>query len=259
MNRSLIALMGTSVVLSAQAEEIVQEDLNVITGSEDWNILRTAWITLNKADAPEDQLAFTMASEKRDSICSLVNALFQDELPAAPEVTRAVQMLKDITVMRATRLSRINPLLMTRMMPPWTATVREDLLFNFEIRIHALTELLLEGNISASEFIAGRDSLLDRSMVIMLLETVDEIYQTPDYGYAYPDYQEVTTDSVLHRLDMTYRAALDSLSLPYAHQYADHYKSIVEQHERFLLEYNEFRNAAPVFRILLETLMEAED
>lgn len=252
MNKQIIALLGTSVVVSAQASEI-----DSITSSEDWNTLKIAWRTLNRTAISEDQWNFSITTEKGDSIRAVVNSLFPAEF-STPEITRAVQMLKEITILRTTRQSRINPMLMTRMMPPWTATVQEDLLFDFESRLHTLSELLLQNEISASEFIAGRDSLLDKAMVISLMESVDEILQTPDYGYPYPDYRQLTPDSVLHRLDMTYRAALDSLNRPYTHEYAEHYKTVVEQHERFLEEYSEFQEALPLFRTLLETLMEAE-
>ena len=258
MNKSLIALLGTSVIVSAQAEEIIQEDISSITGSEDWNTLRTVWRTLNRTVMPENQWDTSILAEKGDSISRTVNELFSAEVTVTPEVNRAVEMLKNITILRAERLSRINPALMTRMMPPWTTTVRDDLLFSFETRLHTLTELLQDREISATEFIAARDSLLDKAIVLSMLEAVDEMYEVQMYDYPFYDYLQATPDTILHRLDMSYRAALDSLNLPHVHDYADHYKAVVEQHERFMEEYADFRAALPAFRVLLENLMEVE-
>ncbi len=77
------------------------------------------------------------------------------------------------------------------------------------------------------------------------------------YDYHFYDETSVTVDSILHRLDMSYTAALDTLAKTPPSQYKGHYSLVVEQHEEFLEEYALFQEDLPVFRAILTELMEA--
>ena len=57
---------------------------------------------------------------------------------------------------------------------------------------------------------------------------------------------------------MSYAAALDTLAKTTPSQYKDHYRLIVEQHERFLEDYAAFQETLPVLRAILTELMEAD-
>lgn len=258
MNRIGITVTGSlmAAVSAAEAGQPVQTEIDSLVNSPDWQTLKSTWRTLNLIVPSEDYI-FPIVPEKGDSIAALLNGLFTDHPFQSAELSRAADMVRSLAVQRTMRLSRINPMMLTRMMPPWTYTVYEDILFNFESRITTLTELLTENEISATEFIAARDTLLNKALAIALLEIINDPRRAGMYDY-FPQTKHLTVDTILHRLDMSYRAALDSLALPEMHPYAENYETIVAQHEEFLKEYERFIEAAPVFRLLLEDLMEAQ-
>lgn len=250
-------LKETLLLSSLAAAALPQAEITELFQTEDWNTLKTIWNTLNRAKPVDDYYNFPIAPEKGDSITAELNRLFQAGF-TSPELTVSIEFIRNLTAARTMRLSRMNPLMMTRMMPSWTATVQDGILFNFEERITALSELLAEDEISATQYIAARDSLLEKALTLALLEMVNGPERIPLYDYPFLEPPETNVDSILHRLDMSYSAALDTLNKAVPSDYADHYKMIVEQHEAFAQQLQDFREAAPVFRILLTELMEAQ-
>ncbi len=110
---------------------------------------------------------------------------------------------------------------------------------------------------TAGEYAAARDSLLNRAITLTVLEILNAEDRTRLYDYGLYDESSVTVDSILQRLDMSCSAAMDTLAKSTPSQYKDHYRLIVEQHERFLEDYAEFQETLPVFRAVLSELMEA--
>lgn len=246
-----------TVLLGSIAAVLPQAELQELFQTDDWNTLNTIWQTLNRVKPTSGFSDFPIASAKGDSITAELRSLFQDMEYQSPEVSLALDMTVNLAVYRTMRLSRMNPMMMTRMMPPWTETVQDGLLFSFEDRITTLSELLQEGEITALEYTAARDSLLEKAVTLSLLEMLNDQSRLSIYDFSIMDEATVTIDSILQRLDMSYTAALDTLAKAAPSQYEEHYKMIVEQHERFLDDYETFQRAAPAFRAILAQLMEA--
>ncbi|MEA3266177.1 MAG: hypothetical protein U9P42_04465, partial [Candidatus Fermentibacteria bacterium] len=200
---------------------------------------------------------FPMATEKGDSLSLLVRSLFAVTDFSSQETETAVSLIKRITDTRVLRASRVNMTMLTRMIPPWELLVRESQLFNFEERITTLTSLVEEGEITPSEFIAARDSLLDRAETLAVLEILEEVQLQADHGFYNDPVDGLDTEMIVARLDLSYRAALDALSRENPSVHIEHYQAAVQQHEEFLVRYEEFEEAKPILRILLTDLMEA--
>lgn len=150
--------------------------------------------------------------------------------------------------------------MMTRMMPPWNATVQDNLMFNFENRISIITSLAEAGEITATEFAAARDSLLEKAETLALLEILDEVreIQTYDLDNIYGS-ENPGSDEILQKLDMSYRVALDSLQSGHRIENKEYFLLVVEQHEEFLQRYEDFQQAKPLLRVLLFDLMEVRN
>jgi hypothetical protein len=245
-------------IVGSLAAAVPHAQLQELFHTEDWNTLRNIWGVLNRAKPGDGFGNFPIATEKGDSIQAVLQGLFQDIGFQEGGIPRALEMTVGLTGARINRLSRMNPLLMTRMMPPWTETVQDGVLFSFEDRITTLTELLEEGELTAGEYAAARDSLLDRAVTLTVLEMLNAEDRTRLYDYPFYDGSEVTVGTILHSLDMSYAAALDTLAKTTPSQYKDHYRLIVEQHERFLEDYAAFQETLPVLRAILTELMEAD-
>ncbi len=258
-NHARIALAGSMLISAsapvASAQIAAAED---VLGSDDWNTLKSIWKLLDRVKPSENNFDISIATEKGDSLNVAIRSLFLEEEIESPELELAISIVGTITSARVIRLSRMNPLYMTRMMPPWTDTVQDNLLFNFENRISSLTNLVEAGEITATEFIAARDSLIDKAETLALLEILDEARQNQFYdrggiyGLVNPG-----SDEILEALDMSYRVALDTLQADHLIENKEYYLLVVEQHEEFLQRYESFQQAKPALRILLSDLMAA--
>jgi hypothetical protein len=246
-----------TVLLGSLAAALPYAELQELFQTEDWNTLNTIWQTLNGVKPTNSYSSFPMGTEKGDSIAATIQALFRNMEFQSPEISRALNMTTGLCVQRTLRLSRMNPNMLTRMIPPWTETVQDGMLFSFEDRISTLSELVKEGEISAMEYAAARDSLLEKAITLSLLEMLNDTGRARLYDFPFQDEAAVTADIVLQRLDMSYRAAIDTLNKAAPSEYEEHYRVILEQHERFLDNYREFQETAPVFKAVLTELMEA--
>lgn len=246
-----------TAIVGSLAATLPRTELQELFQTEDWNTLKTIWRTVDRVRQRDGYSSFPIAAEKGDSLEAVLGGLFQGMEFEHSVIPRALEMTISLAGTRTVRLSRMNPMLMTRMMPPWTETVQEGLLFSFEERTTSLTELLEEGEITAAEYAAARDSLLNRAIILSVLDMVNGEERVRLYDYHYYEDTSVTVDSILHRLDMSYTAALDTLAKSTPSEYRDHYRLVVEQHERFLEEYALFKEDLPVFRAMLTELMEA--
>ena len=258
MNKQIT--LGGSILLTLSAPVINSEAirLETVLESEDWAALKNIWRMANRVKPSEILHEFPVATEKGDSLNTVVGTLFSETDYESSQVMTAVSMIKRMTQTRIMRLSRINMTMLTRMIPPWTLIVRDNQLFNFENRIFTLTRLADAGEITASEFITARDTLLDRAETLAVLEILEDVYEQDDYGYFTDPVKELGTEIILQRLALSYRAALDTLSKQSPSEHIEHYQVAVQQYEEFLEKYSEFERVEPVFRILLTDLMEAE-
>lgn len=256
-----IALTG-SMLLSATAPAArgqIAETAGILN-SDDWQALKEIWRMLDRVKPSEDDFSISMATEKGDSLNTAILNLFSEEEIENSELEFAISMVRNITSARVNRLSRVNTLMITRMMPPWNATVQSNLMFNFENRISTVTSLAEAGEITPEEFAAARDSLLEKAETLALLEILDEVRENQfydrdqTYGLDNPG-----SDEILQQLDMSYRIALDSLQAGHRIESKDYYLLVVEQHEEFLQKYEDFQQAKPILRILLFDLMEVRN
>ncbi len=254
------SLLLTVPVVNATATgtHIQQAEIQSVIESQDWSTLKEIWQITDRLKPSEEYYEFPMVTEKGDSLISLVSSLFMVTDFASPATRTAVSLIQRITETRVLRASRANMNMLTRMIPPWGLLVRESQLFNFEERITTLTSLVRAGEITPREFLTSRDSLLNRAETLAVLEILEEVQQQSDYGFFTDQVHGLDTDIILARLDLSYRAALDTLSKENPSEHMEHYQVAVQQHEDFLIRYEDFENAKPVLRILLTDLMEAK-
>ncbi len=256
-----IAIGGSLLLVvpavNASGTHIQEAEIRSVIESQNWSTLKEIWQIADRLNPSEEHYEFPMATEKGDSLSSLVRSLFTVTDFASPETKTAVSMIQRITDTRVLRASRANMTMLTRMIPPWGLLVRESQLFNFEERITTLTSLVEAGEITPREFVASRDSLLDRAETLAVLEILDDVQLQADYGFYNNPVDGLDTDMIIARLDLSYKAALDTLRRENPSEHIEHYQAAVQQHEEFLVRYEEFEKAKPVLRILLTDLMEA--
>ena len=248
-----LLLSATVPVANAQIAETVD-----FLGSDDWHALKEIWRLLDSVRPSEDDFSLSMATKKGDSLNAAIQSLFPEGNIDSPELELAISMVRNITTARVNRLSRVNTLMMTRMMPPWNATVQNNLMFNFESRISIITSLAEAGEITPTEFAAARDSLVEKAEILALLEILDEVRDIHTYDLDNVYGLEISgSDEILQKLDMSYRVALDSLQAGHRIENKEYFLLVVQQHEEFLQRYEDFQHAKPILRILLFDLMEA--
>ena len=248
-------LLSTSVpVANAQIAETVD-----LLDSDDWQTLKSIWRLLDGVRPSQDDFSISMATVKGDSLNAVLLSLLPEGEIDNPELELAIALVRKITSARVTRLSRINSLMITRMMPPWNRTVQSNLMFNFESRISIVTSLAETGEITPAEFAAARDSLVEKAETLALLEILDEVRETPTYDLDHVyDLENQGSDEILQKLDMSYRVAMDSLQAGHRIENKEYYLLVVQQHEEFLQRYEDFQQSRPILRILLFDLMEAD-
>jgi len=258
-NCSSITLAG-SVLLIAPAVNADIADVQSVIESEDWQTIKTFWSIADRVKPPADMFGYSssLTMGKGYLLQTAVDSLFLENEIDNPELRQAVYLIKRITYMRIVRLTTLNPSLITRMAPPWTEIVQDNLLFNFEQRITILSDLVESGEISAVEFAAARDTLMEKAETWAMLEILQEVQTYRNYDYDARQPEIVNADLILERLDLSYRAALDTLSKAKLSENAEFFQVVVEQHEQFLERYDEFVEAKPVLRILLMDLIDPE-
>ena len=256
-NNAGITLTG-AILLASPAVNADASDVQSVIESEDWKTLKDIWEIIDQIRPADRFSVFPIAGEKGDSLRSVIETLLLEADIEDPHLQSAILLIKRITATRIFHMSRINPSLVTRMMPPWTETVQDNLLFNFEQRITILSDLVVSGEISAVEFAAARDTLMERAETWAMLEILQEVRTYRNYDFDGWQPEIVNTDLVLERLDMSYKAALDTLSKAKLSENAEFFQVVVEQHRQFMERYDEFVEAKPVFRILLMDLIDPE-
>lgn len=255
-NNAGITLTG-AILLAAPAVNADSCDVQSFIESEDWKTLKTVWGMIDRINPGDEFSSFPLAAEKGDSLRSVVETLPPEADIEDPHLQSAIHLIKRITATRILRMSRINPSMLTRMMPPWTETVQNNLLFNFEQRITTLNCLVESGEITAVEFVAARDTLMERAETWAVLEILQDVQTYRNYDYHGWLPAIVDTDLVLERLDISYKAALDTLKTTLSVN-AEFFQVVVEQHRLFMDRYDEFVKVKPVLRILLMDLIDPE-
>ena len=262
MNNTVGIVMAGSALIPAlvsgtTADDTVNTELRTILVSEDWAALKDIWHSIDKLKPSEPFSNFPISVEKGDSLSSVVRNLFTEGEVEDPQIEAAVSLIRRITLLRIMRLSRMNPSLITRMMPPWTDTVQDQLLFNFENKLATLNNLVDDGELTPVEFIAAREVLIEKAEILAVLQLVEESEIRPDYRYSVEYSDRLTTDLLLQQINLSYSAALDTLAKYNPGEYTGYYQQAADQYEAFQDDLEEFQRAEPILRIMLTDLMEA--
>ncbi len=176
--------------------------LEALLRSGEWAMVRDCWNALNRlGPLPEplydEGIVFTGEPDLLDPVKadSMIAGLRRstEALESRHGNTPAVRALRTAALMvetRALRLSRINPVFLTRMIPSWTVTLEEGLLLDIQGRLWELEQLRSRGELDEELFTVASDTLLRRFEAWSLLHG---IAGTRYSGWDYP----VSPDSLM--------------------------------------------------------------
>jgi len=243
-----------------------QEQLKRLMARPAFFRLHAIWRELADLRADPDSLdSFSylpLKGERGDSMLirleEIESELVSFDLPDGPARSAVVSVIQ-ITRERVMTLSRMRTSMMTRMMPPWTMTTREELALNIESRLATLLRMQRAGTISGAEAASARDTLLDRMYAWSVVEAVDRFYGSGRLPH-YPsngDGDAVTVAMTL--IEARHRAAADTLA-KYAEGGAPEcYASEPEEYRRLMDALELRRRSLPYIGIMLEYLVDTED
>jgi len=163
--------------------------LRTVLRSPEWAHIKEYWNLLNRVtgDGGRFQPAGDLDMAKADSIISdvrrCVSALNPDG--GTGGMWSALNMACLLVETRAMRLSRINPAFLTRMMPSWSTTLGEDLLYSFDSRLRELSRLRSGGELTEEVFLSASDTLGMQFETWALLQLAND-----RYGFGPPGIQE---------------------------------------------------------------------
>lgn len=174
----------------AEASEALQTiALRVVLRSPEWGQVREYWNLLNRVTGKGGQFqpAGDLDMAKADSIIAGVRRCMAGLNPdgGTGGMWSALEMTGLLVETRAMRLSRINPAFMTRMMPAWSTTFGEDLLYSFDSRLRELERLRSGGELTEEVFLSASDTLGRQFETWALLQLAND-----RYGFGRPDIQE---------------------------------------------------------------------
>jgi hypothetical protein len=174
----------------AESSDVLQSlALQRVLRSPEWGRISEYWNLLNRVTGKGGQFqpAGDLDMAKADSIITDVRRCFAELNPGGETggVWSALEMTALLVETRAERLSRINPAFMSRMMPAWSTTFGEDLLYSFDSRIRELERLRSAGELTEEVILSASDTLARQFETWALLQLADD-----RYGFSPPDIQE---------------------------------------------------------------------
>lgn len=158
--------------------------LRNVLDSREWGRIREYWLLLNRV--PGSGGSFGPSGEldpvKADSIVAGIRRCVEALNPSGSTdgLSRAVSAAALMVETRALRLSRMNPVHMTRMMPPWTRLMEENALFDLDARLRELERLRSAGDLTEAVYRSASDTLFMRFQTWALLQSVSGIGHHPD-------------------------------------------------------------------------------
>jgi len=266
---------GASIPLSASSadaappgemheEELAHsQTLKRRMASESWDRLRGLWHEIGAVELDVDSMEhfgyLPMATERADALLSRLNRIEADLEPAAggPDpVQTAVRTVLRMTRERISVLSRTRTSMMTRMMPPWTMTTREDLSREFEMRLETLQRSWAAEDIDSAQAAAAADTILQKMHAWSVLGLIGECYG----GGWYPHHPVAQDSSEVITVAMTlvearHRAAADTLAKYPQEEAPDYYRSEPEAHRRLMEALERQQQAVPYLRVMLDDLL----
>lgn len=252
-----VALTAAAAAVQPQFDLGLQAEIDSLLQTRDWAILRDTWRMLNGLETPPDYYQHPMETEKGDSLITRLSGLFQEGGFQNVELEKAAGILRSVAVIRARHLSRIDPAMLTRMIPPWTVTLEAEMLFSYQERIRTLTELVEQDAINPSEYTAASDTLLKKTMALALLGILNSP-DRPDYHALihYPDPATATVDTILQRLELTQAESLNFLENAESGISAERQREIAEERGELMRDVHSLENTREILRVLLYDLLE---
>lgn len=173
-----------------ESSDVLQTfSLRAVLRSPEWAQVKEYWNLLNRVtgEGGQFQPAGDLDMAKADSIIADVRRCVAELNPGGGTggMWSALEMTGLLIETRAMRLSRINPAFMTRMMPAWSTTFGEDLLYSFDSRLRELERLRSGGELTEEVFLLASDTLGRQFETWALLQLADD-----RYGLDPPDIKE---------------------------------------------------------------------
>jgi len=250
-------LLSLSSAVVAETAYTEKSDIRALLESEDWAVLKSIWQDIGDLKPSDGYSDFPVSMDKGDSLITVVNRLFADSTQHPAGVRTSLNLVRRVTALRLMRLSRINPALLTRMMPPWTDTVQDQLLFNFETRLASLDSLAESETFTPVEFAAARQVLVEKAELLAVLQVIEAAELLPYYRFGVKYSDRMSIDLLLQQIKLSYSAALDTVARYSPEEDAGFYREAAAQYEAFKKNFEEFEYAEPILRALLADLMEA--
>lgn len=154
--------------------------LRRVLDSPEWGRIVGYWNLLNRV--PGSGGAFEPAGEldpaKADSMVAEIRRCVEALNPSGKTdgLWRAVSTTALLVETRALRLSRLNPVFLTRMVPAWTKTMEENALYDLDARLRALERLRSAGEVPDQVFESATDTLFMRFETWALLQGLSDVY-----------------------------------------------------------------------------------
>jgi|GEM_PF-1585129 len=250
-------LLSLSSALVAETTDTETTDIRMLLESEDWAVLKNIWQSIDSLKPSDGYSSFPVSIKKGDSLLAVVNSLFAGSVQQNPEIRTSLSLIRRVTALRLMRLSRINPALLTRMMPPWTDTVQDQLLFNFETRLASLDSLVEEEEVTPVEFAAARQVLVEKAELLAVLQVIEATELQPYYRFDVKYSDRMSIDLLLQQIKLSYSAVLDTVARYSPEEDAGFYREAAVQYEAFKKSFEDFEHTEPILRVLLTDILEA--
>jgi hypothetical protein len=238
------------------------EALKRLMATEAYRGLRRSWRLLDNLQIRTDSIGEYMYTPlERERADSLITALasLEEGLLAASEtevVATAAQTVAGVAWERAMQLSRPRTSMMTRMVPPWSMTTREELLGDVERRLQTLHDLHARGRLEDGEASAAMDTIVARMHAWSVIGAISESGVGSGFPYYPTTPSEDPLDTAMDLLEARHRAAMDTLAKYPRGEAPPSCRSEPEQHRQLMETLRKHEAALPCVRVMLADLLD---
>ncbi len=240
------------------------DTLKRVMRADSFLALARLWREIDSVELDLDSLGtFHYLPMERSRANSLLGRLDRMEEGLRPDsmgpgpVGTALASVFDLTRERISVLSRMRTSMMTRMMPPWSMTARENTSREFERRLETLERRRAAGDITEEEAEAALDTIVHRMHAWTVLGAVDEYYGggwIPHYPHPEDSSDVLTTAMTL--VEARHRAAADTLAKYPQDGAPEHYRAEPRAHRRLMEALQRRERALPYLQVMLEYLLD---
>lgn len=260
-----------STVEGLQTSETEDENsLRSLMSTPTWRKFVSFWRELDELEPPDSLSSYygytsIIDHTKGDSLQAVLGGYREQLMGSADRLgcsTKALQLVLDMAAVRVERLSRMDPMLMTRMAPPWTTMESSASLNELELRIDTLLSLYRSDAVSSEEVGRCMEGIFEKAVLWTVLEEIDTSYMgdgwfyTFRYGYPGPGHlDEDPVDRIIGAVEQHHEDMLDSLEKHGDDQPPEWMASEPENYRHFKVGLGELQKALPEFRLLLSDLL----